>query len=312
MKKIVTTCFLSLLVMACSYAQQGKIKYSKLFESYYISYWTYSFGLGTVAYRGDLCGRPECNTFKPVVSLGLNYKAMPHIAVGTEFNYFQLQAIAGHSSNENLKEFRSTNYDIKLYARYYYFEDNYRTANDKIALKRFNPYGQLGVSMVYYSPVASVINPVDYHPPVQTMSYPAYSFGLPVSLGFSYSFSRRVSLLAEGVYNATFTDYLDGQASNVENTNGRNDSYIMALVKLQWNPSAPSDKKKKAKNIVGNDLKPKTKEKNISSKTKKTKTPKEKKSKAKKTKASKSKTKTKIQRSPAKGANRKVDRHPTK
>src|SRR5688572_12857004 len=153
MKKIATTCCLSILMMASGYAQSNKIKYSKLFESYYISYFTYSFGLGTVAYRGDLCGRPECNTFKPVVSIGLNYKALPHIVVGTELNYFQLQAQSQHPSNKNLIAFSSTNFDVKLYGRYYYYEDNYRTANDKIALKRFNPYGQIGISMVYYKPV---------------------------------------------------------------------------------------------------------------------------------------------------------------
>lgn len=310
MKKIITTCCLSLLVMACGYAQQGKIKYSKLFESYYISYWTYSFGLGTAVYRGDICGRPECNTLKPSVSVGVNYKAMPHIAVGTELNYFQLEAITRHPSNKNLPKFSSTNYDLKLYGRYFWYEDNYRTANDKIALKRLNPYGQIGLSMIYYNPVVSVENPVDYQPPVETMAYPAYSLGMPLSLGFSYSFSRRVSILAEGTYNFTFTDFLDGRGGNVDNTTSKNDSYAMALVKLQWNPSAPSDKKKKAKHIAGNDLKPKTKDK--STKTKKTKTPKEKKTKTKKSKASKSKAKTKIQRTPTKGSNRKVDRHPTK
>lgn len=305
MKKIVATCCLSLLMIASGYSQNSRIKYSKLFESYYISYWTYSFGIGTAAYRGDLCGRPECNTYKPMVSIGLNYKAMPHIAVGTELNYFQLQAKGRQPSGQNIPTFSSTNFDIKLYGRYYYFEDNYRTANDKIALKRFNPYVQVGLGMVYYNPVPTVINPVDYKPPVERGTYPAYTLTVPLSLGFSYSFSRRVSILAEGIYNFTATDYLDDRGGSKGNDNGRNDSYGIAVIKLQWNPSMPSDRKRKAKQISSKDLKPKTKEKNTKTKTKKVK--------EKKTKAIKpSKSKTKIQRSPTKGSNRKIDRHPVK
>jgi len=297
-------------MIASGYTQNNKIKYSKLFESYYISYFTYSFGLGTVAYRGDLCGRPECNTFKPVVNIGLNYKLLPHIAVGTEVNYFQLQAASHYSYDVNKVQFKSTNIDVKLYARYYIFEDNYRTANDKIALKRFNPYAQIGLAWLYFDTKSEVTNIGEYPPPPppETMSYPASSLAIPVSVGFTYAFSRRVSITAEGLYGFSFTDNLDDFGQVRGNSNGRNDSYVMALVKLQFIPSAPANSKKKTKQIASKDLKPKTQDKSVkakTTKTKNTKTAKEKKSKTKKTKA-----KTKVKRSPTKGSKKKVDRHP--
>jgi hypothetical protein len=202
-----------------------------------------------------------------VVNIGLNYKVVPHIVIGTELNYFQLKAKSSSPTGQNITEFSSQNFDLKLYGRFFYFEEKYRTPTDRAELKRFNPFAQIGVGVVYYNPVSTIINPADTPgtPALvpEKKTYPAYSLMLPVSLGFSYSISRKVKFIAEGVFTYAFTDYLDTRSGGPTGTSiGTDDTYLMALAKMQLTlgsdavsrkarkkPVAKSDKQSKPKKV---------------------------------------------------------------
>ncbi len=246
MKKIISLCCLIQLLFGNAEAQKNNnIKYSKLFKYHYFTYWSYSVGLGTAAYHGDLCGRPECNSYLPAASLGLNYKIWPHTYLGAELNYFRLQAIAHHKSSASDVKFTSQNFDFKLFGRYNLLEDKYRTVSDRSNFKRFNLYGQVGIGMVYFNPSSTLLLTGERPAKIQKQSYPAYALIVPFSLGVSYAFSRKLMLIAEGTLCLTGTDYLDDYGGTYGNPNKRNDSYGLALLKLQLTPGVPQDKKRK-------------------------------------------------------------------
>jgi hypothetical protein len=181
-------------------------------------------------YRGDICGRPDCNSFDPDFNVGINYKIWPHVVIGTEVTYFHL---AAHSHGaEVLKSFTSSDLDFKLYGRYTLFETKIRRAQDRNRTpRRISPFVLIGISALYYHTTSQTSQKSSsLH---QNASSTGVTMGWPLGAGLSFYISKRVSLLSECLYVNTFSDHLDNVIG--ENRVGWHDSYLMVLLKLQVN-----------------------------------------------------------------------------
>jgi hypothetical protein len=216
-----------------AYPQKQKMQFSRFFNSfYYRGPWSLTFGGGLAAYRGTLCGRPECNTFKPVLSVGANYRIWPHIAFGTELNFFQLQAHGWGGLYVN--SFTSANLDIRPYIRYYLVDDVITRTSHKVNQKTVKPYLQIGIGAVYYSSQSYVFNTSDNSRVLsEGQKKSGIAIALPFTGGLCFTFSSRLRLLSELSYIFTVSDYLDNAHVKRNTLLGLKDSYAMANIKLQ-------------------------------------------------------------------------------
>lgn len=246
-KKILTAvAFFTLYFTGQLQAQKRQLEYSGFFDSYYFrGPWAITAGFGMAGYNGDICGGLKCNTLRYVYSLGLNYKVWPRTVFGAELSYFNLQA-TDNNAQRNIS-FTSTNYELDVYGRFYFVEDIVRVAADRSRKpKRLKPYVHLGIGGLLYNPV-STYGPLTDSANIlsEGRTYPGITFVIPAGFGLSYSFSHRVSILAELTYKYTFTDYLDDVGAVRGKSTGLNDSYGMFNLKLQLAPWAPKVKRKK-------------------------------------------------------------------
>lgn len=217
------------------YAQKRDMAYSGFFKDfYYRGPFSITAGSGLSAYNGDLCGRPQCNTFKLAYNIGANYKLWPHLAVGAEINYFKLKARS--VAPRDALEFSSTNADLRIFLRYYLIDDII-TSYSRTIRRKVKPYAQLGLAGIYYNPKSHFVSDITKTAVMtEGRTYPAFTQGFTAGLGFCFTFSSRLSLLAEGMYVFTLSDYLDDAGALRGKANGLPDGYGIASLKLQVSP----------------------------------------------------------------------------
>ncbi len=214
------------------FCQKKQLRYSKFFHSYYYRGPVgYVVGLGTSLYRGSVCGRPDCNTYSPLLDIGINYKLFPHFSVGTEINYFHLKA-QSHGTVD-LIQFSSSYLEWRVYGRVYLFDDKIKLASDKNRHpKKLIPYFLFGLSALYYHPTSI------FKPKGSSVSYDksisGVTLGVSLGAGLRLALSKKVSLLGEMVYCVSPSDYLD----NVPSKDGQlvNDAFATVVLKLQVVP----------------------------------------------------------------------------
>jgi uncharacterized membrane protein YgcG len=238
------------LISHNSLAQRKReIKYSGFFDSYYYEGpFNYTFGGGLSLYSGDLCKNLGCNNFSYHAGIGANYRILPRIIVGGEFNYFTLSA-----DDEVLSRsisFTSSNFEFIGYGRFYIIDDIIRVARDRSRKpKIFKPYVSLGAGLMYYNPTSFYTpNPLyDTLPHLEEgVGYPRIGFMIPLGVGISWFISHKISLITEVNYRYTFSDYLDDVGA-VRGNPGKKDAYALVSLKLQYTPNPIKGKKKKSK-----------------------------------------------------------------
>ena len=223
------------------------IDYSGFFDSYYY-HQKYSFvaGVNIPFYFGDLCSSLGCTTISPGFTVGGGMKLWPRVYFGAEFSYFKMSA--SDEPDGRQFSFTSSNYELIGLGRYYFVEDIVRKHHDlKKKPKKLKPYGTLGVGVNYASPTATgIINDTLYDlNDFEEQSYPKFILAIPVGLGLQYDLSKRVHIIAEGLYRFTLSDYVDG-VSKTANSNA-NDAYMTFNLKVQYNPFAKRAKRKHKK-----------------------------------------------------------------
>ncbi len=243
-RRLLFTLFILLQTVASFAQQKPKLEYSGFFDSYYFrGPLAFSAGIGVAAYRGDLCTTLDCITPKLAYNFGINYRVWPRTVFGAEYTYFQLQA-TDRLPNRNLS-FTSTNHEFDLYSRLYLIEDIVRVAADRNRKpKKFKIYIHLGVGFVNYNPTSYGLVFDTAYVKTEPKTFPKTTIVIPFGLGFSFSFSHRVQLLAELNYRYAFSDYLDGVGKARGNSQFK-DNYGIASLKVQYAPWAPKVKRKK-------------------------------------------------------------------
>jgi hypothetical protein len=250
MRLRVQLAFICLVISGlCNYANaQGKRhrEYSGFFDSYYFrGPVTYTLGVGMTAYRGDLStGLIGTNSLGYGISIGANYKTWPRVAFGGEFSYFTLSG-KDYEPRRGIS-FTSTNMELLAYGRFYFVDETVRVAPDRKKerdLVFFKPYFTTGIGFLLYSPVStSSVAAVDSLKVTEGKNYPGYGPVIPVGLGFSLSYSHRLSFVVEATYRFTFTDHLDDVSAR--GNSSKKDGYAFASFKVQYCPGAPAKKKK--------------------------------------------------------------------
>ena len=241
--------FISAVLLLGAFTANAQLKqnidYSGFFDSYYY-HQKYSLvaGVSVPFYFGDLCSSLGCTTISPGFTIGGGVKLWPRVYFGAEFNYFSLEATDEQTENRSYS-FTSKNYELLALGRYYFVEDIIRKHHDiKKKPKFLKPYGTLGIGLNYLNPTATgIINDTLYDlNEFEEQSYPKLILAIPVGIGFQFDVSKRVHVIAEGLYRLTFSDYVDGVSETANK--GANDSYMSFNLKVQYNPFAKRMKRK--------------------------------------------------------------------
>jgi len=248
LRTLLANFFISAIMLFGAFNSNAQLKknidYSGFFDSYYY-HQKYSFvvGVNIPFYFGDLCSSLGCTKLSPGFTVGGGIKLWPRVYFGGEFNYFKLGA--SDEQNNRSYNFSSSNYELLAIGRYYFIEDIIRKHHDlKNKPKLFKPYGTLGIGVNYANPVATgTINDTLYDlNDLEQQNYPKFIMAIPVGIGLQFDISKRVHLIAEGLYRLTFSDYLDGISTTANSS--ANDAYMSFSVKVQYNPFAKRMKRK--------------------------------------------------------------------
>ena len=218
---LLIACFLLMAVAGFSQSKKRKLEYSGFFDSYYYrGPVNITIGGGLSVYSGDFAKGLISTTPGFNFNIGANYKIWPRIYLGAEFSYFTLAAKDYDSARGVV--LNTANMEFDVYGRLYWLDDIVRRSPDRRKIRTIKSYFIAGAGIVK----------------TPSTFIPAF----PVGLGFSYTFSQRVSLLAEYTQHLIFSDNLDGYTGGT-----KKDGYGLLSFKLQYTPTAPRARKK-AKN----------------------------------------------------------------
>ena len=192
--------------------------------------WTWTFGVGTTSYFGQLCPTGDCFTSVNYQwNLGLKYRFTTRFSVGAGFRNLRMSASDENSEpetgrkNRNLS-FRTDGFELQAYGYFDFIPiitkflgekaDQYNRRNV------FVPYALAGIGVLYFNPrgensrgnyvsLAKLPTSMDkeqgnYYSQVT----PIYTGGF----GFRYKISEYFDIGADITYTKTFTDNLDDVA----------------------------------------------------------------------------------------------------
>lgn len=242
MRNLIVVLSLFLVTTTISFAQfKRQREYSGFFDTYYYrGPITFTLGAGMTNYRGDLTDGLGLKGLSYGLSLGANYKIWPHIVLGGEFSYLNLQSTDFNQSRN--ASFVANGYELQAYGRLYLIDEIVRIAKDRKKESHYTfckPYIQVGVGLMLFSTVYSNDNLAKY--------YPSEKFGIkteltvvaPTGFGLQFTITQRSSLCLEYVYRFTTTDLID-----FTSTGPASDGYGLMQAKFQFAPTAPKRKKK--------------------------------------------------------------------
>lgn len=224
---------LSSTLLSAQSRNKKTVEYSGFFDSYYWrGPWSFTAGVSVPLYSGDFCDELDCNEINPGFLFGVGYKVWPRVFFGGEIHSFQLAATSNKQSP--YLSMTSNVIGMKLFGRFYLREDiihRHSQINNKP--KVFKPYFLLGLNPLYSnSELIESDNSLD--------NSGAFVLAVPVGIGFSFDFSRRLSAILEVHGNYTIGDNIDGIVAGASS-----DAFIMAEVKIQYSPWAKRLKPKK-------------------------------------------------------------------
>ena len=238
-RKLIVVLSLFLVTTTISFAQfKRQREYSGFFDTYYYrGPITFTFGAGMTTYRGDLTDGLGLKGLSYGLSLGANYKIWPHIVLGAEFSYLNLQSTDFNQSRN--ASFVASGYELQAYGRLYLIDEIVRIAKDRKKESQYTfckPYIHLGVGLMLFHSTTTASNPLVINPNIAN----PITLALPAGMGLQFTITQRSSLCLEYVYRFTTTDNID----NITNVGSANDGYGLLQAKFQFTPTAPKRRKK--------------------------------------------------------------------
>ncbi|MCU0415633.1 MAG: porin family protein [Cytophagaceae bacterium] len=221
-----------------------KREYSGFFDTYYQrGLITYYGGVGMTNYRGDLVKTFSLQGSSFGISAGAHYKLWPHIVVGAELSYLNFSA-NDFNTARNLS-FSGWGFEWGAFGRFYLIDEVIRVAPDKRkegSASFCKPYIHLGINGLLYNSTAVINEPtVLISREIEAIKYPRLAAAFPVGFGLQFRINNRMSVCPEYAYRFMMTDKLDG----IDNLFGetKNDGFGTLMIKFQYAPSAPKQKK---------------------------------------------------------------------
>lgn len=203
-------CFLALFALSTSFSQPKRYKggLRKPKPANFVNAIMLTGQIGGSSYYGDLRKKVTNFDFKHNLFFGAQYRTSESLSIRAEAGWFRIGGTdeGGENAHRNLS-FRTDCYEINAVAIY----DMYHQY--KLFHKRhlINPYGFLGIGVVFFSPTAEYDGERYKLRPIQTegQKYGVATLALPVGIGFRIKYSPHISFAVEGRYTWTRTDYLD-------------------------------------------------------------------------------------------------------
>jgi opacity protein-like surface antigen len=201
----------------------NKREYSGFFDSYYYrGPLGITGGAGTSMYMGDLSNGYGTPGF--AYNLGVNYKFWPRTVFGIEYHH---QSLAATSNDTIPVSFKGSNWGLNFYGRLYLIEDIIRKAQDRRTNKKVKPYITAGVGFIRFKSTGTL------------GAKSALTAGFPAGLGIECKISNRLQIIPEFTHMFTFNDRID-----VAPLGGGKDGFSQIVLKVQYCPFAPKQKKK--------------------------------------------------------------------
>lgn len=215
MTKLIQTAILTITLL-CGYTT-SKAQY------YYLDKASYTLGLGSVFYNGDL--DQKIGNLSPAASLALTLPIAEkvHLRFNALYGSYAAADSTGRNQVRNLS-FKSPLYEVGVLVVYEPFKNS---RNGFFRKSHLSPYAVYGANFFYMSPMANYKGQwYDLQelgtegqnlPSNLANSYPKpykkYQFAIPFGFGLSYYINSKVSINAEFTYHFTFTDYMDDVGS---------------------------------------------------------------------------------------------------
>lgn len=239
MRKLAAVLLLCIVTTTIAFAQfKRQREYSGFFDTYYYrGPITFTLGGGMTTYRGDLTESLGLKGLSYGLSLGANYKIWPHIVLGAELSYLNLQSTDFNETRN--ASFVATGYELQAYGRLYLIDEIVRVAPDRKKESQYTfckPYIHLGVGLMMFHSTTTATNPLIIG---QNIANPI-TLALPAGMGLQFTITQRSSLCLEYVYRFTTTDNID----NITYEGSANDGYGLLQAKFQFAPTAPKRRKK--------------------------------------------------------------------
>lgn len=171
---------------------------------------SFTAGLGTSTYFGDLCDGFHCAKFRPNIGGGIMYRVTPNIGTMLNVNFVRLYSDDYHESRNF--QFRSNNLEFLLAGYYQLFAHEKMDYRNKF----INPHIYFGVGLMYFNPQGNYNGEWHNLRPLQTegVAYSSVTPVIPFGAGVNFHLSQSLSVLVEAGYRKTFTDHLDDVSSN--------------------------------------------------------------------------------------------------
>ncbi|MBL6444779.1 outer membrane beta-barrel protein [Fulvivirga sp. 29W222] len=212
-----------------------------------------SMGTGTSTYFGDLKDPGEYMDAKPSLNIGLQHFLTPRISARTEITWFQLRGDDSDANEEgrvvrNLS-FRSDNFELNIVG----IINALPNGTKFYQRPQFNPYGFVGIGLLYFNPKAQVPS-TDWNgtelqkageyialQPLQTegVDYSRIGIVIPFGAGIKYKANPFINISLEGGYRLTFTDYLDDVSTTYQLHNSVEDPLVQAMADRRHELSLP-------------------------------------------------------------------------
>jgi hypothetical protein len=171
---------------------------------------TFSAGVGTSSYFGDLCDDFSCMVFRPNFGISYMYRWDRRLSFKVESNFYMLNSKDVYPARNF--SFRSSNVEFYMGALHDFFS-YHRTFKKR---KRINPYVFGGVGLTYFNPKAKYNGKWYSLQPLHTEgdNYSRFTMIIPFGLGLRIKSAKGIEFMLEAGYRKTFSDRLDDVSSH--------------------------------------------------------------------------------------------------
>lgn len=184
---------------------------------------SFSVGIGTLYYYGDLTDKFNNSLLRPAVQLGYNRYMLPNLSFRVALQYGEIGASDNMALDEGRQlrnlHFKSHIVEASGVLMYEFFRDK-NFGNEYLGKPHFTPYVFLGVSLFHFNPKARfngtwhALQPLgtegqyipggDYPNPYSLIQWSA-----PLGIGLNLRLTEYTGIGVELGYRLTSTDYLD-------------------------------------------------------------------------------------------------------
>lgn len=180
-------------------------------------YFSAQAGLGFATYFGELQHTGKVQSEVSNLSLGLEARILPKIAVRAELGRYSIRGNDTHAADSSYEKqrnlsFESTNWELSLQG--IFFMRKYRGVYHK--RWQVDPYLLTGVGTTFISPKTTFSEQEIrlYQIETEGVDYSRFTMIVPVGAGLKFRVNPFLNFITEITYRFTFSDYLDDVSSN--------------------------------------------------------------------------------------------------